>query len=107
MGNNPFAGCPSLEIINESPYFVLENGVLYNQDKTNLIHYTISKTDKEFIVPNGVTCLGKHCFFACDNLEKIVVSESVIRFENNPFSGCTKLEVEDHSPYYHLKWGYL
>ncbi len=107
MGNNPFAGCPNLEIANESPYFILENGVLYNQDKTNLIHYTISKTDKEFIVPNGVTCLGKHCFFACDNLGKIVVPKSVIRFENNPFSGCTKLEVQNYSPYYHFENGVI
>ena len=107
MGNNPFAGCPNLEIINESPYFVIENGVLYNKDKTNLIHYTISKTDKEFIVPDGVTCLGKHCFFACDNLEKIVVPESVIRFENNPFSGCSKLNVENNSPYYHFEDGVI
>ena len=107
MGNNPFAGCPNIEIINESPYFVLENGVLYNKDKTNLIHYTINKTDKEFIVPDGVTCLGKHCFFYCDNLEKIVVPESVIRFENNPFSGCTKLKVENHSPYYHFEDGVI
>ena len=107
MGNNPFAGCPSLEITNESPYFVLENGVLYNQDKTNLIHYTISKMDKEFIVPSSVTCLGKHCFFACDNLEKIVVPESVIRFENNPFSGCTKLSVDNKSTYYHFENGVI
>lgn len=107
MGNNPFAGSPKLEIVNKSPYFVLENGVLYNQDKTNLIHYTISKTDKEFIVPSTVTCLGKHCFFACDNLEKIVIPKSVIRFENNPFSGCTKLEVENHSPYYHFENGVI
>ena len=107
MGNNPFAGCPNLEIINESPYFVLESGILYNQDKTNLIHYTISKTDKEFIVPTTVTCLGKHCFFACDNLEKIVVPESVIRFENNPFSGCTKLDVENKSSYYHFENGVI
>ena len=107
MGNNPFAGCPFLEIINESPYFVLENGVLYNQDKTNLIHYTISKTDKEFIVPNGVTCLGKHCFFACDNLERIIVPESVIRFENNPFSGCTKLSVDNKSSYYYFENGVI
>lgn len=107
MGNNPFAGCPNLEIVNESPYFVLENGVLYNKDKTNLIHYTIEKTDKEFTVPDTVTCLGKHCFFACDNLEKIVIPESVIRFENNPFSGCTKLSVENHSPYYHFEGGVI
>lgn len=107
MGNNPFAGCPELEIANESPYFILKDGVLYNQDKTNLIHYTISKTDKVFVVPKGVTCLGKHCFFACNNLEKIVVPESVIRFENNPFSGCTKLDVENYSPHYHFEKGII
>lgn len=107
MGNNPFAGCPNLEIVNESLYFALENGVLYNRDKTNLIHYTIGKTDKEFTVPDTVTCLGKHCFFACDNLEKIIIPESVIRFENNPFSGCPKLSVENHSPYYHFEGGVI
>ena len=107
MGNNPFAGCPDLEITNESPYFILENGVLYNRDKTNLIHYTIRKTDKEFVVPDGVTCLGKHCFFACDTLEKITVAKSVIRFENNPFSGCTKLMVVNKSPYYHFENGVI
>ena len=107
MGNNPFAGCPNLEIVNESPYFVLESGILYNQDKTNLVYYPINKKDKEFIVPNSVTCLGKHCFFNCDNLEKIVIPDSVVRFENNPFSGCTKLEVENHSPYYHFENGVI
>ena len=107
MGNNPFAGCPKLVLKNESPYFVLENGVLYDKAKTNLIHYTISKSDKEFSVPDTVICLGKHCFFACDNLEKIVIPESVIRMENNPFSGCTKLSVENHSPYYHFENGVI
>ena len=107
MGNNPFAGCPSLVLKNESPYFVLENGVLYDKNKTNLIHYTISNPDKEFTVPNTVICLGKHCFFACDNLEKIIIPESVIRMENNPFSGCTKLSVENHSSFYHIENGVI
>ena len=107
MGNNPFAGCPKLVLRNESPYFVLENGVLYDKNKTNLIHYTISNTDKKFAVHNTVVCLGKHCFFACDNLEKIIIPESVIRMENNPFSGCTKLSVENHSPYYHFEEGVI
>lgn len=107
MGNNPFAGCPKLALKNDSKEFVLEDGVLYNKDKTNLIHYTIAKAEKEFIVPNSVVCLGKHCFYACDNLEKIVIPNSVIRFENNPFSGCTKLNVENHSPYYIFKDGVI
>ena len=107
MGNNPFAGCPKLSLQNKSPYFVLENGVLYDKNRTNLIHYTISKPDKKFTVPDTGICLGKHCFFACDSLEKIVIPESVIRMENNPFSGCTKLSVENHSPYYHFENGVI
>lgn len=107
MGNNPFAGCPQLTIYNYSDSFLLQDGVLYNKDKTNLIHYTISKTDKEFVVPDGVTCLGKHCFYACDALQKIVIPQSVIKFENNPFSGCTHLSVENHSPYYIVEKGVI
>ena len=33
MGNNPFAGCPKLSLKNESEHFVLEDGVLYDEDK--------------------------------------------------------------------------
>ena len=107
MGNNPFAGCPKLTLENKSPYFLLENGVLYDCKKLNLIHYTIAKEEKEFTVPDTVICLGKHCFFACDNLERIVIPESVIRMENNPFSGCTRLSVENHSPFYHFESGVI
>ena len=107
MGNNPFAGCPKLKLTNESPYFVLEDGILYGRDKKDIIYYPINKEVKEYIVPNTVTCIGKHCFFNCDNLERIVIHENVVRFENNPFSGCTKLEVENHSPYYHFENGVI
>ena len=107
MGNNPFAGCPKLQITNESPNFILENGVLYDKDKTNLIHYTISNPQTEFIVPDGVMCLGKHCFYACNNLRKIVIPESVIRFENNPFSGCEHLSLESHTPHYVIENGVI
>ncbi len=100
MGNNPFAGCPFLELTNESPKFVLQNGVLYNEDKTVLIHYTMKKSETKFVIPDGVKIVGKHSFFACNNLKKITVPQSVIHFENNPFSGCEELEVENHSPSY-------
>ena len=107
MGNNPFAGCPKLTIENKSSCFVLEDGVLYNEDRTTIIHYTISKPDEVFIIPNTVTCIGKHCFFACDQLHKITIPSSVIKMENNPFSGCTRLTVENNSPYYHIEQGVI
>ena len=107
MGNNPFAGCPKLELTNESPYFVVEDGILYGRDKKDIIYYPINKKIKEYVVPSTVTCIGKHCFFNCNNLERIVIHKNVVRFENNPFSGCTKLEVENHSPYYHFENGVI
>jgi hypothetical protein len=107
MGNNPFAGCPKLSLKNESEHFVLEDGVLYDKDKTMIIYFPVNDKRTKFAIPEGVSCIGKHCFFACDNLEKITIPSSVIRLENNPFSGCTKLNIKNYSPYYHFENGVI
>lgn len=108
IGDNPFAGCEDLIIENDSPHFILENGVLYNKDKTILIHYTPSNINKEFVIPDGIAVLGKHCFYNCKNLEKITISSSVALFKNNPFSGCSNLkEIENNSKYYHFYNGLI
>jgi hypothetical protein len=107
MGNNPFAGCPNLSITNSSQNFILKDNILFNRDMSNLIHYSISKKDNEYVIPDSVTCLGKHSFYDCNNLNIVVVPKSVIRFENNPFAGCNNLTVENHSPYYHFEEGII
>jgi hypothetical protein len=108
MGNNPFAGCPALaEIHNASPCYVLEDGILYDRAKTIIIHYTAAKPDKHFTIPDSVECVGKHCFFACNNLERITIPSSVIRFENNPFSGCERLTIDNNSPHYIIERGVI
>lgn len=107
MGNNPFAGCPDLILSNFSKHFILDEGILFSKDKSNLIHYTISKKDKEYFIPLSVNCLGKHSFYDCNNLEKVIVPKSIIRFENNPFSGCNRLNVDNYSPYYHFDKGII
>lgn len=107
MGNDPFAGCPKLRIKNESPFFRLEDGVLYSADRNTLIHYSIGKAEKGFRIPGEVVCIGKHSFFLCDALEKIVIPSGVERMENNPFSGCTRLSLENHSPRYIVEDGII
>lgn len=107
MGNNPFAGCPKLTLTNASPHFLLDDGVLYDRAQSNLIYFPIKDSRRDFSVPDGVICLGKHCFFACDHLEHITIPASVIRFENNPFSGCTKLKLTCQSPYYIVENGVI
>lgn len=103
MGNNPFAGCPLLKLINRSPSFVLKNGTLYNRRKTRLIYHSINAKNKIFRIPNKTLVVGKHAFYLCNNLEQIVISKSVIKLENNPFSGCEKLTLINKSPNYHIE----
>ena len=102
MGNNPFAGCPFISIENESPYFNIQDGVLYNKDFSKLIYYPIAKKDKEYYVIDGCKIIGKHSFYLCDNLENVKLPNSIIKLENNPFSGCTKLRIDNNSSYYHI-----
>lgn len=103
MGNNPFAGCPNIEVNNESPYFNLVDGILYNRDFTRLIYYPISKKDDRYEIKEGCRILGKHSFYLCDNLKEVVIPSSIIKLENNPFSGCTKINLVNKSDYYHIE----
>lgn len=103
MGNNPFAGCPRISIENKSPYFALENGALYTADKKTMIYCSIIGKDKEFVVPDSVEIICKHTFYLCDRFEKITLPSSLKKMENNPFSGCSKLELINHSSAYYVK----
>ena len=107
MGNNPFAGCPKLEVDNFSSKFKLINGALFDADGSNLIYYPISNSAERFEIPRGVVCIGKHSFFMCENIKKIVIPSSVLHMENNPFSGCSRLTIENHSPSYCFENGII
>lgn len=102
MGNNPFAGCPKIKITNESSYFKLVDGVLYNENFTRLIYYPILKTSEEYVIDYRCKILGKHSFYLCNNLKYVEFPISVIKLENNPFSGCSQITLNNKSPYYHV-----
>jgi len=102
MGNNPFAGCPLLNLTNESPYFKIIDGALMNDELDTLIYYPINNINKEYTVLPTIKIIGKHTFFICDNLELIHLPKSILKMENNPFSGCSKLKLDNKSLNYHI-----
>ena len=102
IANNPFAGCPLLSLENKSKHFKLINGVLFDRKKTILIYYSISNSNKVYKIPRSVKIIGKHSFFLANNLEKVYIPKSVIKLENNPFSGCNKLEVINQSQHINI-----
>jgi len=68
----------------KNPWFYIEDGVLYNRDKTKLLLYSRSKQNKSFDIPEGVTMICTDAFRYTDNLEKLIIPESVTYICQNP-----------------------
>ena len=103
MGNNPFAGCPNVVVSNQSPHYVMQDGVLYTADMRTLIYCSIQGDSTELTIPEGVTVISKHAFYCCTRFERIVLPNSLQKMENNPFSGCSHLELINHSKSYYIQ----
>ncbi len=95
MGVNPFSLTFSLESITISPEnknFVIEDGVLFNKDKTELMQYPAASKKTEYVVPDGVVKIATWAFAKAKNLEKLTIPDSVTTigaatFYSEPESG--------------------
>lgn len=103
IGNNPFAGCPFLTVCNNSNSFIYEDGVLFNKDKSRVIYYSLSNTNEEYLIPEGTKIIGKHAFYLASTLKHVVLPSTLIKLENNPFSGCCNLTIESKTEHYHIE----
>ncbi len=68
---------------------VIEDGVVYNSDKTVLICY--DKTDKIFIVPATVKTIGARAFNDDKNLQQIVLPSGLEEIAYGAFYNCKSL----------------
>ena len=70
-----------------------ENGILFNKDKTEIIHFPAKKVDTFYQIPLSVTIIGDSCFYACGNLNDVNIPNNVIKIKRNAFKDC-KLNQE-------------
>jgi len=109
IGEGAFAFCSSLTEITVNAgneYYVSDNGVLYNKDKTTIICYPAGKTATSFVVPASVTSIGDAVFSDCVALSSVTIPDSVTSIGQSAFFGCTSLSsviipnsvtsIEDH-----------
>ena len=112
IGGSAFSGCESLSsvVIPESvvnlngnpfcrwngelkclsPYFIYDNKVLLNKDKSKIIAFR-DKNTTSYIIPDGVTCIGDWAFNGCSDLADIVIPDSVTSIGDYAFGECSSL----------------
>lgn len=92
IGANPFSKCSNLNDIKISPYnnyFTVENGILYNKNKTIL--YACPPDVLKLRVPDSVIKIAYGAFSGCSRLQEILLPEQLMSIESMAFNSCTSL----------------
>lgn len=75
----------------DTRWFTILDGVMFNQDRTELIWCDRSKSGT-YTVPATVTCIGEMAFMNCKELTQIDISHPDTVIEKRAFFRCEKLE---------------
>ena len=89
LNGNPFCGWYG-ELKCLSPYFIYDNKVLFDKDKSKIIAFR-DKDTTLYVIPDGVTSIGDGAFWGCTSLTSLVIPESVTSIGDYAFVGCDSL----------------
>ena len=89
LNGNPFCWWDG-ELKCLSPYFIYDNKVLFDKDKSKIIAFR-DKDTTSYVIPDGVNSIGYCAFSGCKSLTSLVVPNSVTSIGDSAFWGCTSL----------------
>ena len=106
IDTSTFENCPNLTNITvdeNNPCYKSIDGNLYSKDGKTLLLYAKGKEAAEFVIPDGVTSIGKRAFFDCENLTSVVIGDSVTTIGDEAFYYCeslTSVTVDENNETY-------
>lgn len=81
--------CPKIEKIKlakDHPYFVVEDDVLYNKNKTTLIKYISSRPNASYQCPNTITKIEPGAFCDAPHLSELTIPEIMHEIQDYTFA---------------------
>ena len=94
IGYAAFSKCLSLKGIGvgeDNTEYSSEGGVLFDKNKTVLIHFPAGKGG-HYTIPDGVTSIGDHAFIKCISLTSVTIPDSVTSIGALAFRDCFGLK---------------
>ena len=88
----PVEYCENLEEINVgngNENYSSIGGVLFSKDQSELIAYPIGKPDKKYTIPEQTVSIGANAFSYVQNLETIIIPDSVTEIKRAAFYGSS------------------
>ena len=89
LNGNPFCKWDG-ELKCLSPYFIYDNKVLFDKDKSTIISFR-DKDTTSYVIPDYVTSIGERAFDHCSALRSIVIPDSVTSIGERAFYSCSSL----------------
>ena len=89
LNGNPFCRWDG-ELKCLSPYFIYDNKVLFDKDKSKIIAFR-DKNTTSYVIPDSVTRIGKSAFRGCSFLNSVVIPDGVTSIGDNAFKNCSSL----------------
>ena len=90
LNGNPFCKWDG-ELKCLSPYFIYDNKVLFDKDKSTIISFR-DKDTTSYVIPDRVSGIGSGAFYDCKFLESLIIPDSVTYIGYYAFGGCKSLK---------------
>ena len=74
----------------DNSFYTSEDGVLFDKNMKTLLYCPRGKSGI-YTVPTGVTNIDAYAFCRCNQLESIIISESIVDIGYSAFNNCTNL----------------
>ena len=87
MGAGIFYQCEGLNNIKiNTPNYIIENGILYNKEKTELIENIFDCAPQEYFIPENVNKIAAYAFFNTKSIRTIHIPKSVKQIDYQAFA---------------------